>query len=151
MVSPGYLAFHADPKKPDQPLPANACDAHCHVFGPQAVYPFAPSSTYEPVDAGKEILFQRHQFLGVDRAVVVQASCHGTDNSAMLDALKSGLFEGEIRSASARLHPNRKSFVMDEALAGFCASVCEWYLEVAKGYVDQAKELQADQRWQRLE
>ena len=90
MVSPGYLAFHADPKKPDQPLPANACDAHCHVFGPQAVYPFAPSSTYEPVDAGKEILFQRHQFLGVDRAVVVQASCHGTDNSAMLDALKSG-------------------------------------------------------------
>ncbi len=90
MVSPGYLAYHASPKKPDQALPARACDSHCHVFGPAAQFPFAASSTYEPVDAGKDTLFQRHRFLGIDRAVIVQASCHGTNNDAMLDALQAG-------------------------------------------------------------
>lgn len=90
MVSPGYLAFHPDPKKPDNRLPAGSCDSHCHVFGPAAVFPFASGSTYEPVDASKETLFQRHRFLGIDRAVIVQASCHGNDNAAMLDALNNG-------------------------------------------------------------
>ena len=90
MVTPGYLAFHPNPKKPDHALPPDACDAHCHVFGPAARFPFAASSTYVPVDAPKETLFERHRHLGVSRAVVVQASCHGTDNTAMLDALRAG-------------------------------------------------------------
>ena len=60
------------------------------MFGPAAVFPFASGSTYVPVDAPKETLFQRHRHLGVSRAVVVQASCHGTDNTAMLDALRAG-------------------------------------------------------------
>ena len=90
MVTPGYLAFHPNPKKPDHALPPDACDAHCHVFGPAATFPFASSSTYVPVDAPKETLFQRHRHLGISRAVVVQASCHGTDNAAMLDALRAG-------------------------------------------------------------
>ena len=90
MVTPGYLAFHPNPKKPDHALPPNACDAHCHVFGPAARFPFASTSTYVPVDAPKETLFRRHRHLGVSRAVVVQASCHGTDNTAMLDALRAG-------------------------------------------------------------
>ena len=90
MVTEGYLSFHPDPKKPDEALPPNACDAHCHVFGPAATFPFAESSTYVPVDAPKETLFQRHRHLGVGRAVIVQASCHGTDNAAMLDALAAG-------------------------------------------------------------
>ena len=90
MVSPGYLSFHPSPKKPDRTLPPDACDAHCHVFGPAARFPFAPSSTYVPVDAPKETLFERHRHLGVSRAVIVQASCHGTDNAAMLDALRAG-------------------------------------------------------------
>ena len=90
MVSPGYLAYHPNPKKPDESLPVNACDSHCHVFGPAARFPFADSSTYQPVDATKETLFQRHQHLGITRAVIVQASCHGTDNSAMIDALEAG-------------------------------------------------------------
>jgi 2-pyrone-4,6-dicarboxylate lactonase len=89
MVTPGFLAFHPDPKKPDQALPENACDSHCHVFGPGAVFAYAESSTYVPVDAPKETLFQRHRHLGISRAVVVQASCHGTDNAAMLDALRA--------------------------------------------------------------
>ena len=89
MVTPGYLAFHPNPKKPEHALPPGACDAHCHVFGPAARFPFASTSTYVPVDAPKETLFQRHRHLGVSRAVVVQASCHGTDNTAMLDALRT--------------------------------------------------------------
>ena len=90
MVTPGYLAFHPNPKKPERVLPPNACDAHCHVFGPAARFPFASGSSYVPVDAPKETLFERHRHLGVSRAVIVQASCHGTDNAAMLDALRAG-------------------------------------------------------------
>ena len=90
MVTPGYLAFCPNPKRPDHALPPNACDAHCHVFGPAAKFPFASGSTYVPIDAPKEILFERHRHLGVSRAIIVQASCHGTDNTAMLDALRAG-------------------------------------------------------------
>lgn len=79
--------FHPAPKKPDIALPRGACDAHCHVFGPASAFPFAPSSTYTPGDAPKEMLFALHRHLGLERGVVVQASCHGTDNSAMLDAV----------------------------------------------------------------
>ncbi|MFC7704200.1 amidohydrolase family protein [Plastorhodobacter daqingensis] len=84
------LRFHPDPKKPDIALPPGACDAHCHVFGPAATFPFAASSTYQPEDAPKERLFALHRHLGIDRAVIVQASCHGTDNRAMMDALAAG-------------------------------------------------------------
>ena len=90
MVIPGYLAFHPNPKKPERALPAGACDAHCHVFGPAARFPVASSSTYVPVEAPKETWFGRYRHLGVTRAVVVQVSCHGTDNTAMLDALRAG-------------------------------------------------------------
>lgn len=90
MVSPGYLPFHPNPKKPDSMLPVNSVDAHCHVFGPATRFPFASSSTYQPVDAPKDILYQRHSFLGIEKAVIVQASCHGTDNAAMVDALMTG-------------------------------------------------------------
>jgi len=82
-----YLPFHPDPKTPDIVLPRGACDAHCHVFGPAARFPFAPERTYTPVDAPKETLFALHEKLGLERTVLVQASCHGTDNAAMLDAI----------------------------------------------------------------
>lgn len=90
MVTPGYLPFHPNPQKPTIALPPGACDTHCHVFGPGGRFPYSSDSTYIPVDAPKEILFQRHRHLGLDRAVLVQASCHGTDNSAMIDALIAG-------------------------------------------------------------
>ena len=82
-----YLPFHPSPKKPDIALPSGACDAHCHVFGPAARFPFAPERTYTPVDAPKETLFALHERLGIGRCVLVQASCHGKDNSAVLDAI----------------------------------------------------------------
>ncbi|HEY9539208.1 MAG TPA: amidohydrolase family protein [Kiloniellaceae bacterium] len=90
------LPYHPSPKKPDIALPAGACDAHCHVFGPAARFPFAPSRTYTPVDGPKEKLFALHRHLGIQRAVLVQASCHGTDNSAMLDAIaaSNGAYRG---------------------------------------------------------
>ncbi|ESR22618.1 amidohydrolase family protein [Lutibaculum baratangense] len=89
------LPYDTDPKKPDVKLPAGACDAHCHVFGPGDRFPYAPGRSYTPVDAGKETLFDLHRFLGIDRSVIVQASCHGSDNSAMLDAIAHG--EGRYR------------------------------------------------------
>jgi len=64
-----------------------ACDAHCHVFGPAARFPYAPGRAYTPPDAPKERLAALHAILGIERAVIVQASCHGTDNDAMLDAI----------------------------------------------------------------
>lgn len=70
--------------------PPNACDAHCHIFGPANRFPFAPGRTYTPPDSGFEELEALQRRLGLSRAVLVQASCHGTDNTAMLDALQRG-------------------------------------------------------------
>lgn len=74
-------------RKPRFQLPPGSTDAHCHVFGPGAVFPYAPSRRYTPADAPKEDLTALHAHLGIDRAVIVQASCHGSDNRAMLDAI----------------------------------------------------------------
>jgi 2-pyrone-4,6-dicarboxylate lactonase len=76
-----------NPVKPTLVLPPGACDAHCHVFGPGARFPYAAGRRYTPPDAPKERLRALHEHLGLARAVLVQASCHGTDNRAMLDAI----------------------------------------------------------------
>jgi 2-pyrone-4,6-dicarboxylate lactonase len=68
-------------------LPVASCDAHCHVFGPADRFPYSPARKYDPADTPKETLARLHERLGVERAVIVQASAHGTDNRAMLDAL----------------------------------------------------------------
>ena len=70
--------------------PPLACDAHCHIFGPAGRYAFSPTRTYTPPDSGIDRFEELQQTLGLERAVFVQASCHGTDNSAMLDALRRG-------------------------------------------------------------
>lgn len=67
-----------------------ACDAHCHIFGPAVRFPFASDRTYTPPDSGLEEFLALQDVLGLSRAVFVQASCHGTDNRAMLDALEWG-------------------------------------------------------------
>ena len=76
-----------NPVKPNYVPPPGACDAHCHVFGPGERFPYAPNRTYTPPDAPKEKLAALHKHLGFSRAVLVQASCHGTDNSAVVDAI----------------------------------------------------------------
>ena len=83
-----WLTFHPSPSAPTFVPPAGAVDAHCHVFGPGDEFPYAPERKYTPVDAGKDELWKLRDFLGFDRSVVVQATCHGADNSAMVDALR---------------------------------------------------------------
>jgi 2-pyrone-4,6-dicarboxylate lactonase len=84
-----HAAFLAHRRKPKFTLPPGATDAHCHVFGPAAKFPYAPGRRYTPEDAPKEMLRALHDHLGIARSVIVQASCHGTDNAAMLDCIAS--------------------------------------------------------------
>ncbi len=81
--------WHPDPSRPGYEAPEGAVDAHCHVFGPGDRFPYAPQRKYTPTDASKEMLFALRDRLGLSRNVIVQASCHGTDNAALLDALRS--------------------------------------------------------------
>ncbi|GAA4808978.1 amidohydrolase family protein [Streptomyces ziwulingensis] len=87
--TPGWLDWYAGPSKPAFRLPPGTVDAHCHVFGPQAEFPFAPQRKYTPCDASKADLFALREHLGVSRNVIVQATCHGADNSAMVDAVRA--------------------------------------------------------------
>jgi 2-pyrone-4,6-dicarboxylate lactonase len=82
-----WLAFHPNPSKPTYLPPPGSVDAHCHVFGPGSEFPYAPERKYTPCDAGKDQLFALRDLLGFERNVVVQATCHGADNRALLDAL----------------------------------------------------------------
>jgi len=82
-----WLVFHPNPSKPSYAPPPDAVDAHCHVFGPGDAFPFAPERKYTPCDAPKEKLWALRDFLGFERNVIVQATCHGADNRALVDAL----------------------------------------------------------------
>jgi 2-pyrone-4,6-dicarboxylate lactonase len=88
-MDPDYKPFHPNPSKPRFKAPPGAVDAHCHVFGPADVFPYAPERKYTPCDAPKEKLFALRDFLGLSRNVIVQATCHGSDNSALVDALRA--------------------------------------------------------------
>ncbi|OOG47397.1 amidohydrolase family protein [Polaromonas sp. A23] len=86
--TPGWLDWYTGPSKPRFKLPAGAVDAHCHVFGPGAEFPYAPERKYTPCDASKDQLFALRDHLGFDKNVIVQATCHGSDNRALVDALR---------------------------------------------------------------
>ena len=81
------VSWHPHPSKPRYVPPPGAVDAHCHVFGPMALHPFSAKAKYLPEDAGPDMLFALRDHLGFAKNVIVQASCHGTDNSATLDAI----------------------------------------------------------------
>ena len=87
--TPGWLDWYPEPSTPTFVPPPGAVDAHCHVFGPGEQFPFAPERKYTPCDASKEQLFALRDHLGFARNVVVQATCHGADNRAMADAVRS--------------------------------------------------------------
>ncbi|MGW0788839.1 amidohydrolase family protein [Streptomyces sp. NPDC002911] len=108
-VTPGWLDWYHDPAKPAFALPAGAVDAHCHVFGPAAEFPFAAERKYTPVDASKHDLFALRDHLGIERNVIVQATCHGADNSALVDALRTA---GDLARGVATVRPD----VSDEEL-----------------------------------
>ena len=84
----GWLQFHPSPSVPSYRPPAGAVDAHCHVFGPGDVFPYAPERKYTPCDAPKDRLWELRDHLGFERNVIVQATCHGSDNRALVDAVQ---------------------------------------------------------------
>lgn len=83
----GWRVYHPNPRKPKFRAPAGAVDAHCHVFGPGDKFPYAPQRKYTPCDGPKEKLWMLRDHLGLSRNVIVQATCHGADNRALVDAL----------------------------------------------------------------
>jgi len=96
--TPGWLDWYSNPSQPQFKLPKGAVDAHCHVFGPGHLFPFAPERKYTPCDASYEQLFALRDRLGFEKNVIVQATCHGADNSAMVDALSRS--EGRARGVA---------------------------------------------------
>jgi 2-pyrone-4,6-dicarboxylate lactonase len=85
-----------NPIVPTLQLPPGACDAHCHVFGPASQFPYSPDRSYTPPDAPAENLRKLHARLGISRAVIVHASCHGTDMAVTLHAIAAsrGAYRG---------------------------------------------------------
>ncbi len=81
------MAPDPDTKTPSYQPPLGACDAHCHIFGPGAAYPYAADRSYTPPDAPLARFKELQTTLGLTRAVLVNASCHGTDNTVILDAI----------------------------------------------------------------
>jgi 2-pyrone-4,6-dicarboxylate lactonase len=103
--------YHAAPRRPSFVAPDGAVDAHCHVFGPADRFPFAPTRKYTPADAPSAKLFALRDHLGLSRNVIVQATCHGSDNAAMLDAIAQS--EGRARGVAIL-----EDSVTDAELAG---------------------------------
>jgi predicted TIM-barrel fold metal-dependent hydrolase len=85
-----------DTRKPKFRPPPLACDAHCHIFGPASKFPYDPKASYQPPDSPFEGLQRLHQILGIERAVIVHASCHGPDMRATLDGIarSNGRYRG---------------------------------------------------------
>ncbi|MDQ0073416.1 2-pyrone-4,6-dicarboxylate lactonase [Variovorax boronicumulans] len=114
-MTPGWLPFHPNPSPPRFRLPAGSVDAHCHVFGPGNIFPYAATRKYTPCDASRQQLFALRDRLGFERNVIVQATCHGTDNSALMDALRHS--EGRARGVASvsRSVSDRELLAMHEA------------------------------------
>jgi 2-pyrone-4,6-dicarboxylate lactonase len=87
MVKPTIPGPVPNPKTPSFKLPALTCDAHTHIFGPGNIYPYAPERSYTPPDAPLADFQALHRKLGIGRAVIVNATVHGTDNRVALDAI----------------------------------------------------------------
>jgi Predicted metal-dependent hydrolase of the TIM-barrel fold len=87
-------------RKPKYQPPPGACDAHCHIFGPGDKYPYAPNRSYTPPDAPLERFKELQSILGLERAVLVNASCHGSDNTVIVDAIaqSGGRYRGVANS-----------------------------------------------------
>jgi 2-pyrone-4,6-dicarboxylate lactonase len=109
IMDPDWLCFHPNPSKPSFVPPLGSVDAHCHVFGPGDTFPYAPERKYTPCDAPKEKLWALRDFLGFERNVIVQATCHGADNRALVDALQTG---GDRARGIATIKPD----ISDEEL-----------------------------------
>ncbi|HMA49647.1 MAG TPA: amidohydrolase family protein [Magnetospirillaceae bacterium] len=125
-----WLEFHPSPSKPHFKVPPGAVDAHCHVFGPGDVFPYASERKYTPCDAPKEKLWALRDYLGFSRNVIVQATCHGADNRALVDALADS--KGRARGVATV----KKSVTDDELKALHAAGVRGARFNFVKRLVD---------------
>ena len=118
-MDPDWLPFHPSPSKPSFRLPEHSVDAHCHVFGPGAVFPYAPARKYTPCDAPKEKLWALRDLLGFERNVIVQATCHGQDNRALCDAIAdSGGRAKGVASVSATISDSELAVLYESGVLG---------------------------------
>jgi 2-pyrone-4,6-dicarboxylate lactonase len=76
------------PTAPTTALPAGACDTHTHVFGPFDRHPVPTPSSYAPPIAPPDVHAAMMAATGLTRAIIVQPAPYGTDNAALLDALR---------------------------------------------------------------
>ncbi len=150
---PTTPAPHPQPSVPSFVPPPGSCDSHCHVFGPAAAFPFAQNRTFTPHDVPKEALARLHEQLGLDRALIVQSACHGSDHRALVDALRAGrgrylgvallpasasredvagLHEEGVRGLRLQFMPHLGAAPSDETVRELAALVTPfgWHLEV---------------------
>jgi 2-pyrone-4,6-dicarboxylate lactonase len=78
-----------NPHKPKLTLPKLACDTHAHILGPIARYDYSPARVYTPPDCLLTEYRKMLATLGVERAVLVQPSVYGSDNTVMLEAMQT--------------------------------------------------------------
>jgi len=78
-----------NPRMPVLRLPAHACDTHAHIMGPKDKHAYSPERVYTPPDCLLPDYLYMLDRLGVERAVLVQPSVYGTDNTVMLEAMKA--------------------------------------------------------------
>jgi len=87
--APACAGPDPQPRKPKLKLPSGACDTHAHIMGPKARYAYSPTRIYTPPDCLLPDYLRMLATLGVERAVLVQPSVYGTDNTVMLEAMKA--------------------------------------------------------------
>lgn len=94
--APTILPPDPNPHTPKFKAPPGSCDAHTHIFGPGDQYPYAADASYIPHDAGLADFRKLHDAIGIERAVIVNASCHGLDNTVVTDAIaaSNGRYKG---------------------------------------------------------
>jgi predicted TIM-barrel fold metal-dependent hydrolase len=74
--------------EPIRRAPAGACDAHFHVFGDPARFPYRdPKLRYQPPLAPLEDYLVRANRIGIERFVFVQPSAYLRDNDCQLQAM----------------------------------------------------------------
>ncbi len=108
----------AEPGVPRVVLPDQACDSHCHIYGPFDRFPLPPDRTFTPNEAPETALRRLHDRLGLKRAVIVHSKGHGMDHGPVLDALKAG--NGRFRGV-ALIEPDANQDVLRTFdAAGIC-------------------------------
>ena len=110
----------SNPKRSVLALPPLACDSHFHIFGPGDKFAYAAERTFTPPDASKEALIALHRFLGFERGVFIQSAAHGSDHSAVLDALAT--LDGRYRAVALLEPTTPPAEVARLDAAGFCGA-----------------------------